>query len=136
MIVVPVFGKFVDVAPAYLVLPIAFIARSFFSGQIRFIEDPRSVFSASISVSIVVASTVQVIAVTPHFIKNLPNDIRGAMVGVYLTFTNVGLTTFSLAGGIMYDSMGPSSPFVLVAIGDLVIGTFAIILGSCGYLRS
>ena len=135
MIVVPIFGKFADVTPAYIIIPIAFLTRCLFAAQVHAVEDPKSIYFAVISVSIVLASTVQVIAVTTLFIRNLPNDIRGAMVGVWHFFSNLGGTLFSLIGGLMYDKYGPSAPFNLVTYCDMSIFLFAIILGCAGYLR-
>ena len=133
---VVIFGKFADVTPSYIVLPFAFLMRSLFAAQVPTLVNPNSGYSAAISVSIVLASTIQVIAVSTLFVRNLPNDIRGAMVGLWHLFANLGGTLFSLVGGIMFDKFGPSSPFLLVSVCDLVICLFAVILGCTGYLKS
>ena len=134
--VVLIFGKFVDVLPSHIVLPVAFLIRSFFAAQVPAVDDPNTLFSVVISVAIILASTVQVIAVSTLFVRNLPNDIRGAMVGLWHLFSNLGGTLFALAGGIMFDKFGPSSPFLLVSACDLFICFLALTLSLLGHLRS
>ena len=136
VVVVLVFGKFADVTPSYIVLPIAFLIRSLFAAQVPALTNPNTIYSVGISVAIVLASTVQVIAVSTLFVRNMPNDIRGAMVGLWHLFSNLGGTLFSLCGGIMFDKFGPSSPFLLVSVCDLFICFFAITLSLTGHLRS
>ena len=136
VVVVLIFGKFADVTPSHIVLPVAFLVRSLFAAQIPSLDNPNSIISVGISVTIVLTSTIQVIAVSTLFVRNLPNDIRGAMFGLYHLFSNLGCTLYSLAGGIMFDKFGPSSPFLLVSACDLFIGFFAITLSLSGHLRS
>lgn len=62
------------------------------------------------------------------FAKNLPKEIRGSLNGAYNFFGNIGLALFSKFGGIFYDSVGPTSPFILVGICDVAFAIFVFIL--------
>ena len=135
MIVVPIFGKYADKIPPSIIIPLVFFIRSATAFQVQKIDDPNGNWFAIVSVSIVLASTIQVITVTTLFIRNLPNDIRGTMVGIWQFFANLGCTIFSLVGGILFDEISPSAPFDLVAVCDAAICILAIILACFGSLR-
>ena len=90
----------------------------------------------SISVSVILASVVQFIVVNSFFMRNLPNGIRGAMLGVYNFFANAGLTMFALVGGIVFDKLSSTSPFTMISVCDILICALAMILFCCGYIRS
>jgi MFS family permease len=66
------------------------------------------------------------------FTKNLPKEIRGSLNGVYNFFGNFGVLLFSKLGGYLYDSVGPSTPFMIVIVADVVFASFIIVLKLCG----
>ena len=89
-----------------------------------------------LSVAVILASTIQFIAVNSYFMRSLPNGIRGAMLGVYNFFANTGLTIFALVGGIMFDKFGPTSPFNFISMLDFAVCLLAVILFCFGFIRS
>jgi MFS family permease len=48
--------------------------------------------------------------------KIAPVDIRGSVIGVFGFFGAIGMMLTSLAGGRMFDGIGPWAPFVAVGI--------------------
>ena len=82
------------------------------------------------------ASTIQYIVINSFFMRNLPNAIRGTMLGCFNIFANIGIAAFVLAGGWMFDHLGPTTPFKLVSICDFAIFMLAVVLICCGYLKS
>ena len=86
-------------------------------------------------VSVILFSTLQFVFVNAFFLKNMPSDIRGTMIGAFYFFGNIGCTLFAMIGGIMFDKIGPSSPFTLIAICDLIVCILAIVLACLGYLK-
>ncbi len=85
---------------------------------------------------VVISSTFQFICVYALFLRNLPNNVRGVMLSAYVFVGSVGTTIFALAGGFMFDKLGPSSPFTYVSILDLIVFAFAIILICMGKLKN
>ena len=67
--------------------------------------------------------------------KNLPRDVRGAMTILLTFFLDIAALGYNFVGGPIYDSIGPASPFVLVACFDIALFIFAIILGVAGKLN-
>ena len=68
--------------------------------------------------------------------KNLPGHARGAMTILLTFFMGLGALLFNGVGGPVFDTMGPSSPFVLVSIFDMILCAFAIALGCSGHLTA
>ena len=63
--------------------------------------------------------------------KNMRPQIRGTLCGLAFFFGSIGTTTFALAGGEMFDTVGPYAPFMLVGIVDFI--TFFI---ACTFICS
>lgn len=49
-------------------------------------------------------------------------------------FMDIAALGYNVVGGPVFDSLGPSSPFILVAVFDLAVCLFAILLGLFGKL--
>ena len=84
---------------------------------------------------IIIASAIQYISVEVLFLRSLPNEIRGTMIGISNFFGLLGQTIFSVVAGIIFDKIGPASPFTLVAFCDFTIAIVAIIVACYGNLR-
>ena len=57
------------------------------------------------------------------------------MIGLGNFFGLLGQTIFSVVAGIIFDKIGPASPFTLVAFCDVTIALIAIIISFYGLLR-
>ena len=91
--------------------------------------------SVLLSMLIIVASAVQFISVEVLYLRSLPNDIRGVMIGLSNFFGLLGQTIFSVIAGYMFDEVGPASPFSAVAICDFGIALVALVVGFIGVLK-
>ena len=67
--------------------------------------------------------------------KNLPKEVRGAMTILLTFFMESGALLYNGVGGPIFDSLGPSSPFILVSVFDVAVCAFAIVLAISGHLR-
>jgi len=56
--------------------------------------------------------------------------IRGVLNGTAVAVGYSGLFFYSIVGGLLFDHYGPYSPFILIAVFDLL---FAIVLGVAAY---
>ena len=83
----------------------------------------------------VIGTLFQSVTVDGLFSKSLPKDIRGTLNGVYSFFGFVGLLFFTKFGGKMFDTVGPRSPFFLVAWLDLAFALLIITLALCGKFK-
>jgi len=54
-----------------------------------------------------------------------PPDLRGAMMGALNVAGGVGLIVMLEAGGVLFDLFGPSTPFLLIGAGNLLVMAYA-----------
>ena len=123
------------IRPVYMIVP-AFLGRSIVCYSFQFVEDPESPAAYFSACMLLACSTMMVVSIESLFMKNLPREVRGAMTILLTFFMGLGALLFNGIGGPVFDSMGPSSPFVLVSILDTVFCIFALLLGCCGYLTT
>lgn len=88
-----------------------------------------------LSMLIIVASAIQYISVEVLYLRSLPNDIRGVMIGLSNFFALLGQTIFSVIAGYLFDEVGAASPFTCVAICDIAIAMIAFSVGFFGLLK-
>ncbi|MCG6533228.1 MAG: MFS transporter [Syntrophales bacterium LBB04] len=55
-----------------------------------------------------------------------PPDIRGSLLGAFNIVGGIGQVFFIQIGGILFDAMGPVSPFMFVGLANLVVMAYAI----------
>ena len=66
--------------------------------------------------------------------KSLSRDERGAMTILLCFFLESASLGFNGVGGPIFDTLGPASPFILIAIFDVALFAFSILLGASGHL--
>ena len=82
----PLIGKLVDAVAPQKIIPIAFFLRALFGLLfIQFVTVPDSWFTVFVLVGIVLTSSAIQVSTVKLFICDLPQDIRGAMMGI-ITF--------------------------------------------------
>jgi len=60
--------------------------------------------------------------------QEAPRLQRGAVVGVFNTFGAIGILVSSWFGGMLFDSIAPAAPFVLIGIMNGAVAVLAIIV--------
>jgi MFS family permease len=60
--------------------------------------------------------------------QEAPRLQRGAVVGVFNTFGAIGILVSSWFGGMLFDSIAPAAPFVLIGIMNAAVAVLAIIV--------
>jgi MFS family permease len=69
------------------------------------------------------------------FAKNLPENVRGVLNGLYFLSASLGMLAFSKIGGICYDLYGTEYPFLMVGIADIIYINILLICYVAGILR-
>lgn len=129
-------GYYVDIVkPIYLIAP-AFLCRSLSTYSFKFVQDPEGALAYILVSLLLVTTTVMVVSLESAFMKSLPADARGAMLVLLTFFMGIGALLFNGVGGPIFDGLGPSSPFILVSILDMIFFVLAIILSCLGYLST
>jgi DHA1 family tetracycline resistance protein-like MFS transporter len=66
-----------------------------------------------------------------------PPDIRGSLLGAFNVVGDLGQAFCIQIGGILFDAMGPASPFLFVGLANLVVMAYAIsVMNSPGDRRA
>lgn len=126
--VLPLVGKLCDTYTPKITIPFAFVFRAVTTIFFAYVENPQSMGSLGICISMIIATIVENISVDTIFNKNLPKETRGVLNGVYSMAGQLGILMYSKYGGILFDDFGPKFPFYLIGLLDLL---FAIGVISC-----
>jgi MFS family permease len=66
-----------------------------------------------------------------------PPDIRGSLLGAFNVVGGLGQVFFIQIGGLLFDAMGPASPFLFVGLANLIVMAYAIsVMNSPGGQRT
>ena len=70
--------------------------------------------------------------------QEAPESTRGSVVGMFNTCGAIGILVASSIGGRLFDSVGPSAPFVLVGVfnGVVLIAAIAVRIRSPGPMKA
>ena len=136
ILLAPLFGSISDRLPSRIVIPVAFTIRGICGYSFLFMDNPESLFSIVFIVVLIVSTLLEGISLEVLFLRGLPNQIRGTMIGVYSFFGHIGILLFLLVGGQMFDKIGKNSPFVFLAIMDTIVVLVALIMVCMGKLKS
>ena len=87
-------------------------------------------------VLLIIFTVVEAISVEVLFMKGMPSDIRGTMMGVFAFSGAVGTLVFTLIGGQLFDKVNRCAPFVFLAIMDTFLVVLVLILIACGKFKA
>jgi DMSO/TMAO reductase YedYZ heme-binding membrane subunit len=59
-----------------------------------------------------------------------PKDLRGTILSGFYCMSGLGVIFFAKSGGRLFEIVGPHAPFVLIAIGNMLVMTYALSLRS------
>lgn len=85
---------------------------------------------------LVLCSGMENVCVDCILLRSADREVRGIVYGVANAFGYFGMLIFSISGGILFDSVGPYSPFMLVGATDLTFSILAILMACCGCIKN
>ena len=131
---VPLVGKLADNVNPQIVLPLSCITRFLACVGFLFIKNPAHIFSYFISIMLVLGTLMEQVCNEAIMFRNAPREIRGVIFGVANAFGFLGQFIFAMVGGILFDTMGPKWPFLLVGACDFTLFVITASLGYCGVI--
>ena len=131
----PSFGFFSDVADPRYTIPVSFGTRAIFGACIWLVKDPRETYSYILCVIVAVSSAMQFITVEAYFLRHMKPQIRGTLIGFGMFFGSIGVTTFALTSGKLFDQVGPWAPFMLLSLCDIIVVIISIIFSACKLIK-
>jgi MFS family permease len=136
LLIVPIAGKLADKYNPQVILPIAFFVRFCSIVMFMFIDNPKTYYAFGVSVFVVVGTAMENVTVDCLLLRNADKEIRGVIFGVGTACGYVGMLIFSIVGGILFDRIGPYTPFLLVGCLDATFFVFSVLLACCGVIKN
>jgi MFS family permease len=93
-----------------------------------FVEDPFGLLFRGCLICTMVGQMVAGIASTALAAAKAPESMRGSVTGVFRAAGAVGMLSFTIIGGIMFDAHGPAAPFLVLSFVNLFVGVAAVVL--------
>lgn len=134
-VMLPVIGHLADRTPSKIIVPAAFFTRCVAAFLFVQITDPATFLSYLSCSLLILATTVENVAIEVLFMRDMPGDVRGAMNGCLHFFGQVGILIFTQVGGRLFDTIGPWAPFALVGSCDAMLFLLATSLAVMGLLK-
>jgi hypothetical protein len=134
----PMLSALVDRIRPNILVPLAFLFR--FLAILTFlfyIKTPNTLGVNLVCFSVIAFGMLENIAITALFLRGMPNDVRGTMIGALHFFGQVGQITFTyLAYYAIEKNKGAKAPFKIVCAADLGIFLIGLTLSCLGYLKN
>lgn len=93
-----------------------------------FIDDPLSKAAMPLFVLLGIGQISAFIGSQALIGKEAPEEGRGAVIGFFNLCGAFGILVLGTLGGVLFDVIGPASPFVLVGILNAVVGIACVVL--------
>lgn len=68
--------------------------------------------------------------------RNMKSTIRGTLSGIAFFFGAVGTTVFIFVGGILFDTVAPWAPFIVVGVADYIVIVVALVFIFTGLIKA
>ena len=101
-----------------------------------YINQPKSDLACFLMTLIGSSAVFTVVSLESLFMKSLPGNVRGAMSIILTLMQSVVYLIFNYFAGKMFDSMGPTAPFLLWSALSMFYFFIGIILVLFGQLRA
>lgn len=124
----PVFGFIADRMNRITVLIVGFLMAAIGYGWVAVIEDPTAPAAIPALLVLGIGQGSAILASTLLLSQEAPAHIRGSVFGLQSFCGALGIMAISAGGGRLFDSVGPSAPFVAVAVANGLVCLWAVAL--------
>ena len=132
----PILGIIGDYVPSRVIIPVAFTLRGICGFSFMYMSNPQSVASFFMCCSLIIFTVIEAISIEVLLMRDMPNEIRGTMMGMFAFFGQLGTLMFTLVGGQMFDRISRSAPFVFLGIMDFLLVLITLTLICLGKFKS
>jgi MFS family permease len=95
---------------------------------IAFVPDPFGVWMYPAGALLGIGQISAVLASQTLIGQEAPAAYRGSVVGMFSMFGAAGILFISSAGGWVFDSVGPTSPFILIGVANAILCIAAVLV--------
>ncbi|MEI6413997.1 MAG: magnetosome biogenesis transporter MamH, partial [Pseudomonadota bacterium] len=128
LISIPFWGRFIESLGAVMAMALALLLTGCGFAALGLILNPLS-WWILVPLSLVgIGQAGSLLASQIVVIDLAPQDIRGTVLGVFNTVGCVGVIFFLQVGGVLFDWIGPTAPFTLVGIANLLTFGYALLV--------
>ena len=135
VVTAPLIGWIADKISRRVFIVVSFLFRGLACLSFTQIDDPRNPLPVIITVMMMQFSMWEYIGIESTYMKALPSDVRGMMVGLFQLMGQIGTVLFTFTGGYLFDKYSPVAPFVLLGSLDLTFLLAFLCLIMCGRMQ-
>ncbi len=124
----PVFGFLGDRLHRVTVMALAFAFATLGYGALAFTADPGAPEARWVLVLLGIGQASAILAPALLLGQEATPALRGSTFGLQALFGGLGILAISLAGGQLFDSVGPAAPFAVMAVANALIVIAALVV--------
>lgn len=136
MVCFPLMGNIVDRVSSHILSPISNAFRAFFILMFLFGVTEPNWLAIVMIVGMSLGTFFQSLSVYKLYLYELPKEVRGAMLGLFSVFGQLGALLFTMCAIPVALAYGPKATFGIVAATDLLCLALGLVLSCCGKLRT
>ena len=119
-------GYFTDKFNKIAVLAVAFAMAAFGYFGMWFVADPFNTLIFAAIIPLAIGEVTITVACTALVGQEAPVQSRGSILGVFGVIGAIGIAVATFVGGEIFDSIGKTAPFAMMACFNLAIVTWAL----------
>ena len=132
----PLIGWLSDRTSPLISIPCSFLLRAGSIGLFVLIENPTHVYAFAVGCLLILGTTCEQICADSILMRNAEREIRGVLYGTSVACGFLGQLVLCLAGGWLFDHVGPKTPFFFVGVLDIICALITILCGCCGWIKN
>ena len=136
LIAVPLIGIIGDRFRSTIMIPLAFVWRAVSLCLFPLVTTPESPLATFVIILTVVGTTLEIVSVCLLLYRDMPNKLRGVLIGGMSVGGHMGKLIFAGIGGWMFDELGRCAPQLFMAYCDIFMFLLAIIFIQQGYIKN
>jgi MFS family permease len=125
-----VIGFIADRIDRLTLLGIGFLLAAAGYGWVASLADPLAAAAIPALILLGIGQSSTVLSSTVLLAQECPPEIRGAVFGLQSFCGAVGILLLSVGGGVLFDTVGPYAPILVVAAANGVVGVLGLLLSA------
>ncbi|MCC5861710.1 MAG: MFS transporter [Gammaproteobacteria bacterium] len=128
----PIFGTLADRLDRVTLTIIAMLLATVGYGLMATTSNPIGAAAIPLAILLGIGQMSAILASQTLIGQEAPEARRGSVLGVYSFFGALGILFVAVVGGNLFDSWTPAAPFILVAVGNLLLAGWALVVRLMG----
>ncbi|MCC5870042.1 MAG: MFS transporter [Gammaproteobacteria bacterium] len=122
----PIFGTLADKLDRVTLTAVAMLLAGVGYGLMATTSNPIGTAAIPLAIMLGIGQMSAILASQTLIGQEAPEARRGSVLGVYSFFGALGILFVAVVGGRLFDTWTPAAPFILVAVGNILLGLWAL----------